>query len=122
MKIAISSEGNDLNSMVDPRFGRASGFIVFELENAKFEYIDNEQNLQSAQGAGIQAAKTVINAGAKAIITGNVGPKAHSALSSAGIEIFIGADDGSIQKAIDEYRAGSLKRLQKLMLKDIGNY
>ena len=109
MKIAISAEGKDLNSMLDPRFGRAKGFVLYDLETDKTEYIDNEQNVQSAQGAGIQAAKTVINAGASAVITGNVGPKAYSTLGSAGIDIYI-CSGTTVAKSIEDYHAGKLEK------------
>ncbi len=72
-------------------------------------FIDNTQKLNSAQGAGIQSAKTVINAGAGVLISGNVGPKAFAALESAKIEIYTGAK-GSVGDAIEEYRAGRLTR------------
>ena len=32
MKVAVSSEGPGLESMVDPRFGRAGGFVVVHME------------------------------------------------------------------------------------------
>lgn len=81
MKIAISCQGNTLESPVDPRFGRAQGFLVYDLDTNNFEYANNDQNLNIAQGAGIQTAQNVAKTGAKAVITGNVGPKAFSALS-----------------------------------------
>ena len=109
MKIAVSSEGKDLNSLVDPRFGRAKGFILYDLESGKSEYVDNRQNLQSSQGAGIQAAKNVINAGAKTVITGNIGPKAHATLNSAGIDIFM-CGQTTIRESIEDYREGKLEK------------
>ncbi len=109
MKIAITTSGKDLSSPVDERFGRARGFVVYDLDTGDFSYTDNTQALDSAQGAGIQAAKTVINAGAAAIITGNVGPKAFGALSAADVAIFTGAR-GSVQQAVDQYRAGTLHK------------
>ncbi len=109
MKIAITSDGMYLNSAVDERFGRAKGFIIYNPETRECGFIDNEQNMESPSGAGIQAAKTVINAGVTILVTGNVGPKAHAALSAAGIEIFIGAG-GKVQDAINNYLAGTLQK------------
>lgn len=107
MKIAISCSGKDLDSPVDERFGRAAGFIIYDMDKGEFEYIDNQQNLDSPQGAGIQSAKTVINAGAGALITGNVGPKAHAALQAASIVMYTGAR-GTVRDAVDRYRSGAM--------------
>ncbi len=109
MKLAISAETDQLSGPVDSRFGRARGFLIHDTETGENSFIDNTQNLNSAQGAGIQSAKTVINAGAGVLISGNVGPKAFAALESAKIEIYTGAK-GSVGDAIEEYRAGRLTR------------
>ena len=107
MKIAISTSGNNLEAAVDPRFGRAAGFIICDTETGKFEYIDNKQNLQAMQGAGIQAAKTVVDSGAKAVITGHCGPKAFMTLKSAGIAIYTGAA-GTGSEMLDKFKRGEL--------------
>ena len=109
MKIAISSNGKELTDMIDTRFGRARGFVIYDTESGSTEYIDNRQNLDSAQGAGVQSARTVIEAGAEAVITGNVGPKAYSALNSASVAIYL-LSEGSINDAIASYRDGKLEK------------
>jgi predicted Fe-Mo cluster-binding NifX family protein len=109
MKIAITSEGSGLDSSVDARFGRAKGFVIYDQDTRECVFISNEQNMDSPSGAGIQAAKTVINAGAHILITGNVGPKAYAALSTTGIEIFTGAG-GKVRDAIDSYSSGTLQK------------
>ena len=107
MKIAITAAGKDMNGAMDERFGRAAGFIIYNTETGAHEYIDNKQNMNSPQGAGIQAAKTVINAGAGVLITGNVGPKAHATLAASGIKIYL-KSGGTIMEAIETYSSGSL--------------
>lgn len=109
MKIAISAEGKELNDKMDTRFGRAKGFIIYETETGKADYIDNYQNLESAQGAGIQSARTVIDAGAEALVTGNVGPKAFTALNSANISIYL-FNGGSINEAITAFKEGKITK------------
>ncbi|NQU20396.1 MAG: NifB/NifX family molybdenum-iron cluster-binding protein, partial [Candidatus Nealsonbacteria bacterium] len=52
MKIAVTSQGPDLTSQVDPRFGRAKTFIVVDTETDEFSVHDNTQNMNAAQGAG----------------------------------------------------------------------
>ncbi len=109
MKIAVSGEGRELTDRVDPRFGRARGFILHDTETGRSEYIDNKQNLDSAQGAGIQSAGNVIDAGAEAVITGNVGPKAYAALKSASVPVYL-FSEGSIGDAITAFKNGELEK------------
>ena len=56
MKIAVSSEGPGLDSMVDPRFGRAAGFVLVDTDSMAAEYLDNGASQILAQGAGIETA------------------------------------------------------------------
>ncbi len=111
MKIAITSSGQNLDSEVDLRFGRAAGFIIYDIENDSFEYADNTQNLNAMQGAGIQAAQNVVEQQVGAIITGNCGPKAFAVLSSAGVKIYIGAQ-GSVKEVIEKFKNNELQLAQ----------
>ena len=107
MKIAISSSGKDLNSQVDPRFGRCSYFLIAETEDMSFEVFDNE-NIAMGGGAGSQSAQFVASKGAKAVITGNCGPNAVRTLSAAGVELFVG-QTGTVKEAIGKYKNGDLQ-------------
>lgn len=109
MKIAISAESDRITGAVDTRLGRAKGFIIHDTDTGGNTHIDNEQNLESAQGAGIQSAKAVINAGAKVLLTGNVGPKAYAVLNSAGIDVYIGAE-GRVEDALEDFKNGKLRK------------
>jgi predicted Fe-Mo cluster-binding NifX family protein len=108
MKIAFTTSGNDLKAPLDSRFGRAPKFLVYDLECNTFEVVDNQQNLNAAQGAGIQSAETVARLGAKAIVTGHCGPKAFRVLAAAGIAIF-NTDVSTVAEALERYRSGKLK-------------
>ena len=112
MKIAISTEGRDLAAVVDQRFGRAKGFLIYDIDSKESVYVDNKQNLEAAQGAGIQSAKTVIDAGADAVITGNVGPKAFTTLNAAGVKIYL-SKDGTVGTALDQYSRGELQLISE---------
>ena len=107
MKIAITATGKEISSAVDPRFGRAKFFIVVDTDTNDSAAHDNAQNLNAAQGAGIQAAETVARLGAEAIITGNVGPKAFRALNAAGIKVLL-IKDGTVADAIRMFKVGEL--------------
>jgi predicted Fe-Mo cluster-binding NifX family protein len=107
MKIAISSQGEGLAAKLDPRFGRARMFVIYDDNTNEISLVDNTQNLNAAQGAGIQAAQTVSKSGAYVLITGHCGPKAFSALKAAGIKIYT-APETSVSEAIELYKKGAL--------------
>ncbi|MCK5241227.1 NifB/NifX family molybdenum-iron cluster-binding protein [bacterium] len=107
MKIAVSSQGMSLDSEMDPRFGRAKYFLVIDSDTGQFTVHDNTQNLNAMQGAGIQAAKNVVDLNVEAVITGNVGPKAYAALKAADIKIYL-CEKGSVKQAVDKFQAGQL--------------
>ena len=108
MKIAITSQGPDPDSRVDQRFGRAKYFMVADTETGEFEPHDNSQNLNAAQGAGIQAARNVASLGVEAVVTGNVGPKAYASLQAGNVKVYIGAA-GSVSDALEQFNAGRLQ-------------
>ncbi|MFH1073837.1 MAG: NifB/NifX family molybdenum-iron cluster-binding protein [Candidatus Firestonebacteria bacterium] len=107
MKICITSEGNTLDSAVDPRFGRCKYFIIVDNETEKFEAIDNT-NIGLTGGAGIQSAQLVASLGVKKVLTGNVGPNAFQTLQAAKIDIYTGVS-GSVKEALALYKTGKLK-------------
>ena len=80
MKLAISSTGKDLDANLDPRFGRADYFIIVDPETRAFEVVENTQNLNLPQGAGIQAGKTIADHHVDVLVTGHCGPKAFKVL------------------------------------------
>ncbi len=111
MKIAFSTSGTDLNAPLDTRFGRAAKFLVYDTENASFTVVDNAQNLNAAQGAGIQSAQNVAASGAQVLISGHCGPKAFRVLTAAGIEAYT-AEAATIQEALTQFQDGKLSALK----------
>lgn len=98
MKIAITSHGQDKESAVDTRFGRAEYFLLHDTDSNSWECYPNHQSLTAAHGAGIQAAQHVLSLGAEVLITGHVGPKAFRVLQTGGVGIYsIGESTSSLQ-------------------------
>jgi predicted Fe-Mo cluster-binding NifX family protein len=107
MKIALTTSGNDFNAPLDGRFGRAPKFLIYDLEAKTFEIVDNEQNLNAAQGAGNQSAQTIGRLGVGALITGHCGPKAFKVLKVAGIKIY-NTSAATLTEALDQYQGHKL--------------
>ena len=106
MKIAVSSNGKDLDALIDPRFGRCAYFLIIETDDMSFEVFDN-QSISLGGGAGIQSAQFISSKGAKAVITGNCGPNAVKTLAAAGIKVFLG-NTGIIKETLQKFKNGEL--------------
>lgn len=106
-KVAVSSQGKGLESQVDPRFGRAAYFLVVDTETMDTVVLDNSQARNMSHGAGIQAAELVSRAGAEAVLSGFVGPKAMDALQAAGLAVYQDVA-GVVDEAVRQYARGEL--------------
>jgi predicted Fe-Mo cluster-binding NifX family protein len=103
MKLLFTAKGEDWDSQLDPRFGRATGYILVDTSHNEKSWISNEENTRLAHGAGIQAAQKASGMGAEVIITGKVGPKAKSTLENAGIRIFTVETPCTVEEAYNQY-------------------
>ena len=110
MKIAVSASGNNLESQLNPRFGRSSGFIVYDTKTEETLFLDNSDNLSLPQGAGIKTAKMIADAGAEILITGQLGPKAAQALSRSKIRIYY-CTAGTVGEAVKAFQENRLEEL-----------
>lgn len=106
MTICITAAGQGWDDATQPSFGRAAFFLFIDTETLALEIVKNDPG---AHGAGVQAAQTVAQHGANAVVTGSVGPNAFQGLSAAGIDVFVGSA-GTVRQAFDAYRAGELKQ------------
>ncbi len=109
MKIAITSHGEERDSEIDSRFGRADFFMIYDQETDTWDSIPNTQNLEAAHGAGIQAGQSLAKSGAKVLITGHVGPKAFKVLDAEKISMYSTGDlTGTVEDALSAFLAGKL--------------
>jgi predicted Fe-Mo cluster-binding NifX family protein/predicted DNA-binding protein (UPF0251 family) len=108
--VAITSVDGTLGGKVDERFGRARKIVLYDMTTKKHSVVDNANNLNAAQGAGIQAAQNVVKLGVKAIISGHFGPKAYQTVQMAGLEVY-SATDMTVNEAIKRFKKGKLIKL-----------
>jgi predicted Fe-Mo cluster-binding NifX family protein len=110
LMVVVSARGESMDAAVDSRFGRAAFFLAVDLASGAARAHNNTPNLESAQGAGIQAAETVARLEPEAVLTGNVGPKAFRVLRAAGIRVYR-CEQGTVAEAVARFRAGELEEL-----------
>jgi predicted Fe-Mo cluster-binding NifX family protein len=111
MKVAISAQQGDIESLVDPRFGRAVWFIIADSESGEWTAVDNHETADASGGAGVQAGTMVAEQGVRSVITGNVGPNAHKVLIAAGISIYQAGNGVTVREAIRSLNAQELEEV-----------
>jgi len=92
MKIAVTSEGNSLNSKLDRRFGRCAYLAIYDTENQSIEFMAN-QNKESIEGAGPATVNLVASKGAVKVVSGEFGDKVKSIFDSLQIQLIILKDE-----------------------------
>jgi predicted Fe-Mo cluster-binding NifX family protein len=107
MKIAVSSFSQNIESDIDPRFGRCGYFIIIDPDTMKFEIMENS-GASAGGGAGIATAQNLAGKGIEAVITGNCGPNAYNALTAAGIKV-VTSVSGTVKDAAIKYKSGEFK-------------
>lgn len=112
MKICITSSGPNLDDSVDPRFGRCEYFIILDMDSMQFESIVNP-SISAGGGAGIQSAQLVADKGVEAVLTGNAGPNAYSALQAAGINIVVGLSGVTVKETVEAFKLGKYQYISK---------
>lgn len=107
MKIAVTSTGTDLESPMDPRFGRAAYILIVDTDTLDVEVLDNTENVNAFKGAGIQAATMICDKQAEVLLTGYCGPNAFKALDAARIKV--GGDvSGTVREAVAAFADGKV--------------
>jgi predicted Fe-Mo cluster-binding NifX family protein len=109
MKIVVSANGASLDAATSPVFGRCPSYVFVDMATMAVEAVDNPA-LAAPGGAGIQAAQFVIERGASAVITGNVGPNAFSVFRSAGIPVFTGQGE-TVGDAVEAFKKNELREV-----------
>jgi predicted Fe-Mo cluster-binding NifX family protein len=113
MRIAVTTAGDNLDSEIDPRFGRAQFILVVNGDGTLLEVIDNAKNRAAAGGAGIQAAKTLADKNVDMVLTGRCGPNATEALKSAGIE-FGKVQSGTAREVVERFNRGEISSVNNI--------
>jgi len=99
MKVAITSQGNEPNSLVDARFGRCSYFAIYDIEDKSLKFIENP-NKEVEEGAGPASVSFVANQGVSKIVSGEFGFKIKSLLNDLKIQMVIMKQEKTIQEIV----------------------
>ena len=112
MKIFITASGEDLDSLVDPKFGRCDYIIIYDTETKGFEAMENPYKTGQSS-VGISVARMAINNGCPVAISVNYGPNAFRVLSEGNVKTYKAKDGIKVSEAIDAYLNGKLELVGK---------
>jgi predicted Fe-Mo cluster-binding NifX family protein len=99
MKIAVTATGTEIDSEMDPRFGRAPYIVIVDSGGTIPDVVDNSKNVNAMSGAGIQTAKIMADKKVDVLVTGHCGPNAFRALQAAGIKVVV-EQSGTVKEAV----------------------
>ena len=100
MKVAITSKGNTLDSVLDTRFGRCSYFAIYDTESKKLEFVENP-NLNANEGAGPSSVKLIASYGVKKAVSGEFGIKIKSLMDDLSIQMIIVNEEKTINEIVE---------------------
>jgi predicted Fe-Mo cluster-binding NifX family protein len=111
MRLIVTSNTRERNGDVSDVFGRCKFFLLFEEEKGEIKLIEVFENINSrkAGGAGISAAQAVAERDAKAVLSGNIGPRAREVFRQFGIKMYKAS--GKIEEALDLMANGKLEEI-----------
>jgi predicted Fe-Mo cluster-binding NifX family protein len=110
MKIVMTTTSPNLDSDVDPRFGRCAYLLVMDTDSLKWQAHPNP-GVNVSGGAGIKAAQFVTEQKVEAVLSGDFGPHAFQALQAAGIAMHLYGDCCTTRQAIEHFKAGQLQQV-----------
>jgi predicted Fe-Mo cluster-binding NifX family protein len=109
MKICITAKEDNLDSELDPRFGRAQNYLIYDSETKEVQVVPNS-NIEATGGAGVAASQLMADLGVEAVISGNFGPNAANGLKALNINMYTSPEE-AINKVLEKYAAGELTQV-----------
>lgn len=108
MKIAIVSNGRNLDAQVGDKLGLSPYVLVVDVDTMQFEVV----SLLSGGGgaaAAIRVISIALQKGAMAVLGGYISPRVSSPLMEHGIEVVTGVT-GQVCDAVDAYKKGKFSK------------
>lgn len=109
MKIMIAVDEPSLESKISDRFARTQYFLIYDLEDQKYEFIDNTLT-ENKHGAGPKAVQLAIDNNVSVIISAIPGENAMDAVRESKIKVYDGRGFNA-RNAIEKFRNGELKEI-----------
>jgi predicted Fe-Mo cluster-binding NifX family protein len=102
MRIAVTSSGPGLDSMMDDRLGRCPFFVILDTATGEIESFKNSA-AEASSGAGTRAMQTLVDKGVDVVITSRMGPHASAMIEETDME-FVTGKTGRVRSVLDDFK------------------
>ena len=109
MKIAISAQGEGLDTMVGHRFGTSPYLLVVDAETDDFKPIPIP-GVRGGKGSGMQVVALAVGEAVEVVLTGYCSPVAEKYLTDSGIKVVTGIQ-GNVAQVVDDFKKGAFQHL-----------
>jgi len=110
MRIIITTVTPEIESGIDPRFGRGAYMLIVDPDTLEWQAYPNP-GASAPGGAGIRAAQFVCGQKVDVIISGDFGPNAYQALQAANVDMYLYGSNGTARQIIERFKAGQLPKV-----------
>jgi predicted Fe-Mo cluster-binding NifX family protein len=101
-RICFTAQGGSIEDDLDPRFGRAAFFLIYDPETKSIESLENP-NKNLTQGVGPMSVQFLSENNVEILFTGQIGPNAQRVLQASKIKVISGAS-GKIKDLLRKYK------------------
>ena len=111
MLLAVSAQGQTLESPTHNQFGRCTYFIIVDTQTQAVRAVKNEA-ADAVTGAGTACAQLLYDEKVAAVISGQVGPNAYEVLSRCGIQIYLAPPGVPVREAVERFVNRQLQKME----------
>ena len=112
MNISIPMDIKNIKETICKSFGRAPYYLIYNIKNHEYEFIDNPA-IRSIGGAGVKAAQSIVDSGAKVLLVLRCGINAAEVIRGSGLEIYKAKEVSAIEN-VNMYINGQLNILEEI--------
>jgi predicted Fe-Mo cluster-binding NifX family protein len=107
-RVAVVSTGEELDALVELRFGICSAFVVVDPTTMEWEVIQVEPD-GPAENVNMNGIRAVVRSGAGAVITPQIDPKCCMALRALAVAAYLAPEGITVREAVERYARGELE-------------
>jgi len=100
-RICITAQGSSIEDEIDPRFGRAAFYLIYDPKTKSIESLENP-NKDLMQGVGPRSVQFLSENNVEVLLTGQIGPNAQRVLQASSIKTITGVS-GKIKDLLKKY-------------------